>query len=162
MLIINLIELLVINIIYAKSWLIGKDCDAGRDWGQEEKGTTEDEMAGWHHWLDCRESEWTQEVGDGQAGRPGVLWFMGSQSQTRLSDWTELNWCCLLSGNAFVLLQQLRLDCHCISFFKKWKLYLKYVRKVSQIFAREKGMSQDIHTAWQLKDAFIYSIYYLS
>ena len=35
-----------------KSWLIGKDPDAGRDWGQEEKGTTEDEMAGWHHWLD--------------------------------------------------------------------------------------------------------------
>ena len=41
----------------AKSWLIGKDPDAGRDWGQEEKGTTEDEMAGWHHWLDGRESE---------------------------------------------------------------------------------------------------------
>ena len=37
---------------HAKSWLIGKDPDAGRDWGQEEKGTTEDEMAGWHHWLD--------------------------------------------------------------------------------------------------------------
>ena len=37
---------------HAKSWLIGKDSDAGRDWGQEEKGTTEDEMAGWHHQLD--------------------------------------------------------------------------------------------------------------
>ena len=42
---------------HEKSWLIGKDCDAGRDWGQEEKGTTEDEMAGWQHWLDGRESE---------------------------------------------------------------------------------------------------------
>ena len=42
---------------HAKSWLIGKDSDAGRDWGQEEKGTTEDEMAGWHHRLDRRESE---------------------------------------------------------------------------------------------------------
>ena len=42
---------------HAKSWLIGKDSDAGRDWGQEEKGTTEDEMAGWHHGLDGRESE---------------------------------------------------------------------------------------------------------
>ena len=40
---------------YMKSWLIGKDPDAGRDWGQEEKGTTEDEMAGWHHWLDGHE-----------------------------------------------------------------------------------------------------------
>ena len=42
---------------HAKSWLIGKDSDAGRDWGQEEKGTAEDEMARWHHWLDGRESE---------------------------------------------------------------------------------------------------------
>ena len=42
---------------HAKSWLIGKDSDAGRDWGQEKKGTTEDEMAGWHHGLDGRESE---------------------------------------------------------------------------------------------------------
>ena len=49
----------------AKSWLIGKDSDAGRDWGQEEKGTTEDEMAGWHHWFYGRESEWTPGVGDG-------------------------------------------------------------------------------------------------
>ena len=51
---------------HVKSWLIGKDSDAGRDWGQEEKGTTEDEMAGWYHWLDGRESEWTPGVGDGQ------------------------------------------------------------------------------------------------
>ena len=42
---------------HAKSWLIGKDSDAGRDWGQEAKGTTEDEMAGWHHWLDGGEFE---------------------------------------------------------------------------------------------------------
>ena len=53
---------------HAKSWLIGKDSNAGRDWGQEEKGTTEDEMAGWHHWLDGRESQWTPGVGDGQGG----------------------------------------------------------------------------------------------
>ena len=53
---------------HAKSWLIGKDSDAGRDWGQEEKGTTEDEMAGWHHGLDGRESKWMPGVGDGQGG----------------------------------------------------------------------------------------------
>ena len=41
----------------AKSWLIGKDPDAGKDWGQEEKGTTEVEMVGWHHWLDGYEFE---------------------------------------------------------------------------------------------------------
>ena len=40
---------------HVKSWLIGKDLDAGRDWGQEEKRTTEDEMAGWHHRLDGHE-----------------------------------------------------------------------------------------------------------
>ena len=45
-----------------------KDSDARRDWGQEEKGTTEDEMAGWHHWLDGHESQWTPGVGDGQGG----------------------------------------------------------------------------------------------
>ena len=53
---------------HAKSWLIGKDPDTGRDWGQEEKGTTEDEMAGWHHWLNEREFEWTPGVVDGQGG----------------------------------------------------------------------------------------------
>ena len=52
----------------AKTWLIGKDPDAGKDWRQEEKGMTEDEMAGWHHWLDGRESGWTLGVGNGQGG----------------------------------------------------------------------------------------------
>ena len=51
---------------HAKSWLIGKDSDSGRDWGLEEKGTTEDEMAGWHHQLNGREFECTLGVGDGQ------------------------------------------------------------------------------------------------
>jgi len=75
---------------HAKCWLTGKDSDAGRDWGQEEKGMTEDEMAGWHHWLDGRESESTPGVGDGQGG-PGVLRLMGSQGVGH--DWvTELNW----------------------------------------------------------------------
>ena len=49
---------------YAKSWLIGKDPDAGKDWGQEEKGTTEDKMVGWHYWLDGYGFGWTPAVGD--------------------------------------------------------------------------------------------------
>ena len=53
---------------HVKSWLIGKDPDAGRDWGQEEKGMTEDEMAGWHHQLDGHEFGWTPGAGDGQGG----------------------------------------------------------------------------------------------
>ena len=75
---------------HEKSWLIGKDSDAGRDWGQEKKGTTEDEMAGWHHGLDVRESEWTLGVGDGQGGLACCDWW-GSQRVRH--DWaTELNW----------------------------------------------------------------------
>ena len=77
---------------HVKSWLIGKDSDAGRDWGQEEKGTTEDEMAGWHHRLDGRESEWTPVVGDGQGGL-ACCDSWGCKEWTRLSNWTELNWC---------------------------------------------------------------------
>ena len=53
---------------HAKTWLIGKDSDAGRDWEQEEKGTTEDEMARWHHRFDAHEFGWTPGVGDGQGG----------------------------------------------------------------------------------------------
>ena len=50
----------------AKNWFLGKDPDAGKDWRQEEKGMTEDEMVGWHHWLDGHEFEQTPGVGDGQ------------------------------------------------------------------------------------------------
>ena len=67
--------------------------DAGRDRGQEEKGMTEDEMAGCHHWLDGRESEWTPGVGDGQGGLACCDAIHGvAKSRTRLSNWTELNW----------------------------------------------------------------------
>jgi len=58
-------ETLVLWPPHSKNWLIGKVSDAGRDWGQEEKGMTEDEMAGWHHWLDGHEFEWSPGVGDG-------------------------------------------------------------------------------------------------
>ena len=70
-----------------KSWLIGKDTDAGKDWGQE-KGTTEDKMVGWHSltqwswvWVDSGSWWWT--------GRPGVLWFMGSQRAGTVEWWNN-------------------------------------------------------------------------
>ena len=72
---------------HAKSCLIGKDFDAGRDWEQEEKGTTEDEMASltWRTWVWVNSGSWWW------LGGPEVLWFMGSQSVGH--DWaTELNW----------------------------------------------------------------------
>ena len=72
-----------------KSWLIWKDPDAGRDWGQEEKGTTEDKMAGWHHWLDGHGFGWTLGVGEGQGG----LACCSPWSHRVGHDWaTELNW----------------------------------------------------------------------
>ena len=75
---------------HVKNWLIGKDSDAGRDWGQEEKGTTEDEMAEWHHWLNECESEWTPGVGDGQ-GSLACSNSWGHKESDTLSDWTKLN-----------------------------------------------------------------------
>ena len=81
-------ETLILLPPHAKSWLIGKDPDAGRDWGQEEKRTTEDEMAGCHHWHDGHEFWWTLGVGDGQ----GSLACCTSWGHKE-SDTTErLNW----------------------------------------------------------------------
>ena len=75
---------------YVKSWLIGKDPDAGRDWGQEEKGTTEDEMAGWHHRFDGCEFGWTPGVGDGHGGLPCCDSVGHKESDmTERLNWTE-------------------------------------------------------------------------
>ena len=81
---------------HAKSWLIVKDPDAGRDWGQEEKGT-EDEMAGWHHRLDGHEFEWTPGVGDGQGGLACCdSWGRKESDMTEQLNWTKLTLCSVL------------------------------------------------------------------
>ena len=71
-----------------KSWLTGKDADAEKDWRQEEKGTTEDEMAGWHHWLSGHEFEWIPGVGDGQGGL--VCCSLWGHKELCTTEW--LNW----------------------------------------------------------------------
>ena len=77
----------------AKSWLIGKDADAGKDWGQEEKGMTEDEMVGWHHWLNGYGFGWTPGVGDGQGGLAYCgSWGLKESDTTEQLNWTELNY----------------------------------------------------------------------
>ena len=72
-----------------KSWLIWRDLDAGTDWGQEEKETTEDEMVGWHQQLNGHGFGWTPGVGDGLGGWHGMVHGV-TKSWTRLNDWT--NW----------------------------------------------------------------------
>ena len=76
--------------LHVKSWLTGKDSDAGRGWGQEEKGTTEDEMAGWHHWLNGLKFAWTPGVGDGQRGLTCCdSWGCKELDITEQLNWTE-------------------------------------------------------------------------
>ena len=93
----------------AKSWLIGKDPEARRDWRQEEKGTTEDEMVGWHHWLDGHEFEYTLRVGDGQGSLVCCnSWGLKESDLSEWLNWTELNWdlygvICLYRVSSFVL-----------------------------------------------------------
>ena len=105
---------------HAKNWLIGKDSDAGRDWGQEEKGTTEDEMAGWHRWLDGRESGWTPGVGDGQGGLACCnSWGRKESDMTEWLNWTELkgHW------NFFLSLER---QSNQIPFSKTWFITLAF------------------------------------
>ena len=76
----------------AKNWLIGKDPDAGKDWRQEQKGMTEDEMVGWHHWLDGHEFEQALGVGDGQGGLVCCSpWGCKESDTTEWLSWTELS-----------------------------------------------------------------------
>ena len=85
------LELQYFSHLMQRVWLIGKDSDAGRDWGQEEKGMTEDEMAGWHHQLDGHEFGWTPGVGDGQGSLACCIsWGRKESDTTERLNWTEL------------------------------------------------------------------------
>ena len=78
---------------HAKNWLIWKDPDAGKDWGQEEKGMTEDEMVGWHHQLNGHGFGWTLGVGDGQGGLACYSsWSHKETDTTQWLSWTELKY----------------------------------------------------------------------
>ena len=93
--------------LMGRSWLLRKDPDAGKDWKQEEKGMTEDEMVGWHHWLNGHEFE--QLLGD---GKPGMLQSMGLKRvrhdwETKQQQFYNCNlnpvdwWCCSIQLNPY-------------------------------------------------------------
>ena len=121
---------------HAKCWLIGEDSDAGRDWGQEEKGMTEDKKAGWHHWLDGREAGWTPGVGDGQGGLACCdSWGHKESDTTELLNWTELNkktWFGLWKVATWLVLHLSPSRTHG-SFLKRGEIYLKWTKKCSPL-----------------------------
>jgi len=88
----------------AKNWLIRKDPHTGKDWRQKEKGKTEDEMVGWHYWLNSHEFEWTPEVGDGQVSL--VCCNPRSRKESK-HDWvTELTELFLMVNNAYDVIKK--------------------------------------------------------
>ena len=77
----------------AKSWLICKDSDAWKDWGQEEKETMQDEIVGWHYWLNGHGFGWTPGIGDGQGGLSCCSsWGHRESDTTEWLNWTKLNY----------------------------------------------------------------------
>ena len=91
----------------ARNWLFGKDPDAGKDWGQEEKGTTEDEMVGWHHRLYGYKFEQAPGVGDGQGSLECCCPWCGKESDMiEPLNWTEnmLEWVTALSFSSVLFL----------------------------------------------------------
>ena len=105
-----------------KNQLIRKDPHAEKDWRQEEKGTTEDEMAGWHHRLNGHEFEWTPGVGDGQKAWHAAVHGV-TKSQTELNNWTELNWIIRDVENRTPLCKGMKLEHSLIPYTKidsKW------------------------------------------
>ena len=103
-----------------KNWLIGKDPDAEKDLGQEKKGMTENQMVGWHPWLEGHEFEPAPGVGDGQGSLACCSPWGHKKSWTRLSDWAELRvWKTLCCMNKILLKTQtslninLKISCDC-------------------------------------------------
>ena len=114
----------------AKSWLIGKDPDVGKDCRQEEKGTTEDEMVGWHHRLDGHGFWWTPGVGDGQGGLVCCdSWGCKELDTTEWLNWTKLP---LYKWQAKTQYKDSLLNIH-------WKPSTKYEHNIKSTFLLQSG-----------------------
>ena len=106
---------------HAKSWLIGKDPDAGKGWGQEEKGMTEDEMVGWHHWLDGHGFGWTLGVGDGQGGLACCgLWDCKELDTAEWLNWTEMLMTPIMLLHSGSLLPSLKPHIQLLNYISTW------------------------------------------
>ena len=109
-----------------KSWLIWKDPDAGKVWGQEEKGTTEDEMVGWHHWLDEHGFGWTPGVSDRQGG----LACCGSwgRKESDKTEWLNWNWWVYENKGWVEVIDVMCVSCTClwdIKLIRRWSSELR-------------------------------------
>ena len=104
----------------AKSWLIWKDPNVGKDWGQEEKGTTEDEMIGWHHRLDGHGFGWTPEVGDRQGGLACCSsWGRKESDMTEQLNWTEVT----MQDKGACFRNSIKVNRHILSHFSQVQLF---------------------------------------
>ena len=123
----------------AKSSLIWQDPDVGRDWGQEEKGTTEDEMAGWHHWLNRHEFGWTLGLGDGQGGLVCCgSWGCKESDTTEWLNWTEQKYQNPLSFFLWA--------------FTEWSVSHSVV--FNSLRAHQVPLSMECSTIWATREAF--------
>ena len=114
-----------------KNWLIEKDPDAGEDWRWEKKGTTEDEMVGWHHWLDGHEFEQALGVGDGQGSLVcRSTWGHKESDTTERLNWLTIRVVYMLKDEAEVLLT----PGHIISWLKKLKFLLSVCLLATHFF----------------------------
>ena len=144
---------------HVKSWLIGKDPDAGRDWGQQEKGMTENEMAEWHQRLNGHEFEWTPGVGDGQGGL--VCWDSWGRKESDTTEWlnrTELIFC--VSLNHFYYYWEVSIDKKRMCWVRRRKMLSGWVsRKKTCSSMSSRGTcsleckSWEISCCWDLEHA---------
>ena len=143
-------EIPILWLLHAKSWLIGTDSDAGRGCGQEEKGTIEDEMAGWHLWLNGHEFRWTPGVGDGQGGLACCnSWGHKQLEETEWLNWTEMNMqrCSgLLNHREIKMLDEEDTEKHSKKYFCPWNNFCwKQCGDWHKISAKTKTVKKDPH-----------------
>ena len=151
-----------------KHWLTGKDPDARKDWRQEEKGPTEVERVGWHHWLDEHEFEQVLGVGDGQ-GKPIMLQSMGSQSLTQLNNWIKLNILTQLKKYSYYRYMKAKVAQSCLTLSDPMNytvhgiLQARILEWVAFLFSRASSQPRDqtwvsliasgFFTSWAIKEA---------